>query len=63
LDIEHRIRRFTLREDLLVRSIFGDAPAAIYGGEKYFRVKWNFFLFTFFSSFAMTVALWAINLV
>jgi hypothetical protein len=29
----------------LVHSIFGEAPAAIYGGEKYFRVKWNFFLF------------------
>jgi hypothetical protein len=34
LDIEHRIRRTTLREDLLVRPIFGDAPPAVYGGEK-----------------------------
>jgi hypothetical protein len=44
LDIEHRIRRITLREDL-VRSIFGDAPAAVRGGDKYLRVERNFFLF------------------
>jgi hypothetical protein len=29
----------------LVRPIFGDAAAAIYGGEKYLRVEWNFFRF------------------
>jgi hypothetical protein len=43
----HRlIRRFTLREDFLVHSIVGDAPAAIDGGgEKYLGVEWNFFRF------------------
>src|SRR6476660_6605579 len=45
LDIEHRIRRFTLREDRFALPIFGDAPTAIYGGEKYLRVEWNFFRF------------------
>jgi hypothetical protein len=45
LDIEDRIRRTALREDRFVLAIFGDAPAAIHGGEKYFRVKRDFFLF------------------
>jgi hypothetical protein len=44
-DIENRIRRTTLRKNLLVCSIFGDGPSAIDSAEKYLRVKRNFSYF------------------
>ena len=43
LDVEHRVRRIALPEDRLVLSIFGDGSAPIHGGEKYHRVKGDFF--------------------
>src|SRR6185437_6098365 len=42
-DVEHRVRRITLPEDRFVLSIFGDGSAPIHGGEKYHRVKGDFF--------------------
>src|SRR4029077_15621262 len=43
LDVEHRVRRIALPEDRLVLLIFGDGSAPIHGGEKYHRVKGDFF--------------------
>jgi len=43
LDVEHRIRRVTLREDNLSRQVLGQGSATIHCRKKCLRVKWGFF--------------------